>query len=74
MNHSLFARIWDAQGRLAADPQYAGLLEEYRLRNAALLKQLDTMSVPQREAVMDYLGVLTELNSKMLTYLLESII
>ena len=61
-------RIWEAQGELSADPQYAELLKEYRIKNAALLDQLETMTALQQNSVMDYLGVLTELHLKMLIH------
>lgn len=66
MDKYLFDRIWEAQEKLAADPQYTSLLEEYKARDEVLLAQLDTMTMPQRDAVMDYLGVLMELGLKML--------
>lgn len=68
MDNYLMDRIWDAQGELSADPQYAELLKEYRIKNAALLDQLETMSALQQDSVMDYLGVLTELHLKMLIH------
>lgn len=68
MDNYLMDRIWDAQGELSADPQYAELLKEYRIKNAALLDQLETMTALQQDSVMDYLGVLTELHLKMLIH------
>ena len=68
MDKYLMDRIWDAQGALSADPQYADLLKEYRIKNAALLDQLETMTALQQDSVMDYLGVLTELHLKMLIH------
>lgn len=68
MDKYLMDRIWDAQGELSADPQYAELLKEYRIKNAALLDQLETMTALQQDSVMDYLGVLTELHLKMLIH------
>lgn len=68
MDKYLMDRIWDAQGELSADPQYAELLKEYRIKNAALLDQLETMTALQQNSVMDYLGVLTELHLKMLIH------
>ena len=68
MDKYLMDRIWDAQGELSADPQYADLLKEYRIKNAALLDQLETMTALQQDSVMDYLGVLTELHLKMLIH------
>lgn len=61
MNKSLFDRIWAAQEKLAADPQYAGLLEN-----------LETMTDSHRHAVMDFLGVLAELYLKMLAYSIDN--
>ena len=68
MDKYLMDRIWDAQGELSADPQYAELLKEYRIKNAALLDQLETMTALQQDSVMDYLGVHTELHLKMLIH------
>ena len=68
MDNYLMDRIWDAQGELSADPQYAELLKEYRIKNAELLDQLETMTALQQDSVMDYLGVLTELHLKMLIH------
>ena len=72
MNNSLFDRIWAAQEKLAADPQYAGLLEEYHIKNTVLLENLETMTDSHRHAVMDFLGVLAELYLKMLVYSIDN--
>lgn len=72
MEKHVIDHIWAVQEKLAADPQYAQLLREYRIRNSELLIHLETMTVSQQDAVMDFLGVLIEIQMKILELLAGS--
>ena len=66
MDRAIFDRILQSQEDFRSDPEYRCLLQEYEQRNVQLIGQLETMTEKQRSAVLDYCGVLIELQYKML--------
>lgn len=72
MDKTAFKKIWELQESFQTHPEYQQLLAEHERLNAKLLKQLDTMNDSQRNAVLDYCGILIELHLKMLEYSVQS--
>lgn len=53
------------------EADYQELVREYEIRSVRLIGQLRSMNQPQRDAVMDYCGLLIELHIKILEYALS---
>ncbi len=49
-----------------ADAAYCRLAEEHRVVNARLLRELEGMTDTQRNAVLDYLGLVAEIHNRLL--------
>jgi len=50
----------------AEDADYCRLAAEHRAANDRLLKELETMTDAQRDAVLDYLGLVAEIHNRLL--------
>lgn len=66
MDRKLVQKMLDVQSRARQDVGTQPLLEEYEAAGARLLALLPGMSVQQRDAVMDYIGVFGALQLKLL--------
>lgn len=71
MDQEVGRRMLQVEEHAFQDERYRQLLEEYRVLDARLLRALDTMTKEQRDAVMDYLGLLGEMFRKMLAIACE---
>lgn len=68
MDEKAARRILDLQDAIQADMEYRHLMQEHDILNSRLLSQLETMNPEQRDAVMDYIGLLIEIGMKMLVF------
>ena len=71
MKKETFDRIWEIQEQLRDDREHQAFLAEYEVLNNRFLQQLASMTQTQRDAVMDYCGVLIELQLRTWKYMLE---
>ena len=73
MNRETLERILDAQERFFRDPEYSSLWEELQERNRDFQQVMDELSPQQRGVVDDYMGILHEMQRKLLCYAVENI-
>ena len=71
MKKETFDAILEAQDRIYSDPEHQILLAEYERLNSRFLEQLETMDPLQQSAVMDYCGVLIEMQLRTWKCILE---
>ena len=72
MDKTVFDKIYLLQDQIRNDSAYQQVLAEHERLNAELLNQLDTMNESQRNAVLDYCGVLVEMHLKILEYSIQT--
>lgn len=66
MNQERNLQIIAVQERVIADPEYQALNEEYRKLSGRFDAFLLNLPEEQRNLVMDYLGIVIQMHSKML--------
>ena len=71
MDRSTVNKILDAQERFFRDPEYSSLWEELQERNRDFQRVMDELSPQQQAAVDDYMGLLHEMQRKLLCYAIE---
>lgn len=71
MNQERNLQMIAVQERVMADPEYQALNEEYRKLSGRFDAFLRNLPEEQRNLVMDYLGIVIQMHSKMLIYACE---
>ena len=71
MDRSTVDKILDAQERFFRDPEYNSLWEELRRKDREFQTLMENLSPQQRVVVDDYMGILHEMQRKLLCYAVE---
>lgn len=71
MNQALVPEILHIQKKALDDPDYRVLLDEHDAANARLLDILPALTPAQRDAVLDYFGLVTAMHLRLLELALE---
>ncbi|MBP3684450.1 MAG: hypothetical protein J6J12_05750 [Oscillospiraceae bacterium] len=66
MNRETVEKILEAQERFYRDPEYDSLLQELQDKSQSFQRVMDELSPQQRAAVDDYMGILHEMQRKLL--------
>ena len=72
MNRKTVETLLDIQERFYRDPDYPFLSEELQLRDRDFQQLMEVMPPQQRAIVDDYMGILHEMQRKLLCYAVES--
>ena len=71
MDKSTVDKILDAQEQFYRDPEYGSLWEELRRKDREFQTLMENLSPQQRGIVDDYMGILHEMQRKLLCYAVE---
>ena len=66
MENRVGKRILDVQRRAMEDPRYAALAREYQALDRRFVEMIKTLTVQQRDTVLDLVGVANEMNLRLL--------
>ena len=64
-------KLLDVQERFYNDPEYKGLWEELQIRGRDFQRTMEELSPRQQATVDDYMGLLHEMQRKLLCYAVE---
>ena len=71
MDQSLGLKILAVHEKARNDEEYQALVEEYRVLDARFMEQYPTLTKPQKDAVLDYIGLLYSMHLKMMVLALS---
>ena len=71
MKTSTVDKILNAQEQFYRDPEYGALWRELQERNRDFQRVMDELSPQQQAVVDDYMGILHEMQRKLLCYAIE---